>query len=80
MILWALDEGSLIEENNGALCLQAPFWRENRKILSIRQTHEHTGHPFLGPDGRVLALKGRTLCGSNLQASNLTRLKLIPTP
>jgi hypothetical protein len=41
MILWALDEDGLIEEENGALCLQAPFWRENRKILSVRQTHEH---------------------------------------
>jgi hypothetical protein len=40
--------------------------------LSIRQTHEHIRHPFLGPDDRVLTLKGRTLRGSSLQASNLT--------
>lgn len=73
VILRALDEGGLIEEKNGTLCLQALFWHKNRKILSIHQAHEHIGHPFLGPDGSVLALKGRTLCGgaSNLQTSNL---------
>jgi hypothetical protein len=81
MILWALF-CDIIREKDDAMVFQLAFVHPGFTHREFRKGYNNYGRPFLGPDGLILTLEGRLLCGdgtSGIGVSPLDRPEDIKT-
>jgi hypothetical protein len=63
-MLLVAEKLGFIENEDGGL-FQVPFYERNGNCMNLRVIYRncHYGHAFLGPDGKVLSIGERLLCG-----------------